>query len=103
MCFKLVTDSGEEMYARPTFIRQSPYVIAFVKLELINVHSLRAQVDGDPVAQLRSWSNVFKVDLTSWAFSDQGDFNNALAASVLTDSCMRAGWVRCQRVRVEGH
>jgi hypothetical protein len=90
--FKFVGGPGEEVYARPTFIRQSPFVVGFVRLEMAVVRLGGQGADNDcRAALLADWNHVFSIDCASYCFSDRGDIDPDWTVFVLTDSVLRAG------------
>ena len=66
--FKFVDDDDDAVYARPTFIRQSPFVVGFVSIELV-VEIERLQEENGAVEE-RVWNNAFTAAPMSYTFSD---------------------------------
>ena len=89
--FKFQGESDETVVGRPTFIRQSPYVVGFVKLDVADLEN----AVGKRLVQLRDlkrhWNHVFAIDSRRFCFSDEGGFEESWRLHILTDSVLRDG------------
>ena len=105
--FKFVDDDDEHVYVRPTFIRQSTFVVGFVKLAKLGARGLQAVFDEAFEAHLAEWSHVFRIECSTFCFSDEGGFHDSWRLSVLVDTVVVAGgcvvsdaeWKRIDEVR----
>ena len=70
--FQFVDDDDDAVYVRPTFVRQSPFVVGFVKLAKFGVRGLQAGVGETFAAHLAEWSHVFRIECDTFCFSDKG-------------------------------
>lgn len=89
--FKFSAGPDEVVFVRPTFIRQVPFVVGFVRLTMASEAELKGASSGSVHHNLRDWNHVFSIDSESFCFSDDGGFDEGWSVSVLTDSVVRAG------------
>lgn len=88
--FRFQASLDEIVFARPTFIRQNPYIVGFVKLVPEDELMMRDWQQNEFRALRSQWNHVFGIDVESYCFSDQGGFDPEWSVSFLAGSVGRS-------------
>ena len=75
---------------RPTFLRQYKHLVGFVKLEPVGRRFFRDSGQWLDVPDVLSWSHVFKMDLSSWSYTDSCRFGGDWPLAFLFDTQVKA-------------